>query len=190
MLKKLVWMWIKGSAALVVFLIISLVLKTGAEPLVEVSSPFFSWVLTFLLALTPVGALLGYIVILVFTFIFKLIMSMIFGDKEEHVTTRVPHAKQNTCPFASRVYFENDTTLFGHNWEKGKEAVTIEDDWSIKSYAHGVLGWIDVSGEIHDTLPLLGTIDPQARLSGGPTGLRVVKDSIWQGSEKVGWLRR
>jgi len=184
MLKKLLWMWIKGSAALVALLILSLVLKTGAQPFVEASSPTLSWILSFLIALTPLGALGGYLVI----FIVQVIISAIFGSSKKESTREIPSHTRH-CPFAGSIYFTKDYDVFGRTWESGKEALKIEGDWSIISFAHGVIGWIDVAGDIHDNVPLLGEIDPEARLSGGSTGLKVVNRSIWAGSQKVGYVR-
>lgn len=187
MWNKLLWMWIKGSAALIALLIISLVFKTGMQPLVEVSSPTWSWILTFLVALTPVGAAGGYIVI----FFVGLIFHLIFGSSDkEKVSTTTYHTSKKSCPFTGKVYFENDYQLFGHQWEKNKESLVIESDWSITAYAHGKLGWVDTAGAIHDNIPLLGEIDPEARLSGGDTGLSISNGNIWSGNTRVANIRK
>lgn len=185
---RLLWMWIKGSAALVALLILGLIFKTGAEPLVQVSSPMLSWILTFLLALTPIGAAGGYLVIWIVGAIFH----AIFGHSGASVAMpNTNHiSKQKSCPFTGKIYFEEDFNLFGYRWAKDKESLVIEDDWSITAYAYGKLGWIDTNGDIHDNIPLLGEIDPNARLSGGDTGLRFIRDNIWAGNKRIATIRR
>jgi YD repeat-containing protein len=81
-LYRLLWYWIKGSAFVVVIAILAM--ATGGEPLVRPShSAALNWIATFGLAITPVGAICGLIVLGLLVLILSLLFPRVGIEKEK-----------------------------------------------------------------------------------------------------------
>jgi hypothetical protein len=185
MKSEYVLMWIKGSSALVGFYLLCFIFKLGMEPLVSVSSPTINWILTFLIALSPVGAVFGYFVI----WMFKFIWALIFGSSDEEESVTQKKVTYGACPYTGKLILNKDYEIFGTHWPAYSEAFEIKEDWSIHTLERGKVGWIDIDGAIHDNLPLLGNINPGAKYSGGNTTLHVSNNEVWDSQTRLGDIR-
>ena len=88
---KFIWWWIKGSAICLIFMILTLFTGQKPIPVVHSSSMFFEWFMNFILALSPIGAIIGYGII----WILMLILSAFGIEKEKmkKITKWTPQQK-------------------------------------------------------------------------------------------------
>jgi hypothetical protein len=131
----LLW-YIKGSAIYTIFLIITLI--SGSEPMKisPGSSNFVNWIYSFLIALSPLGAIIGYFVWFIFKLIFGFFGSMLGFDmfKEKPEKEKRTVINQNS----GSKYIKD-----GKVYERGGAFQTDKEVGTIKNSITGE--WIETS---------------------------------------------
>lgn len=197
MWQKFLWYWIKGSSIIVIILTLELMFGVDVNPFVHTGYIFLDWILSYLILLTPLGAVFGYLMLWIFLFLLDLLLSVI-GMERGTVTkyvTKVPNVNMhkdtikslNKCPFAGTVLSDKEKEVFGFKWPYKAEILIIHKNWHVTTPNNLTFGWIDVDGVIHKD-KLIVRVHPKAILSGGNTGLKVLGSEIYKGNEKVGDL--
>jgi hypothetical protein len=92
MKSKFISWWIKGSASIIIIFTLMLATDSSTQPFVNVGSVFFSWVLSYLIMITPLGAVLGYICLWFLAFLLDLVLSALGFEKGKvrRYVTRAP----------------------------------------------------------------------------------------------------
>jgi len=117
MLHSLKWWWIKGSSILVIFMIF--LMFNGAQPLVtSAGSSAMNWASSIGIAITPVGAIMGYFVLFVFSMIFDMLLSAIGIESKPLAKMRKwTPAKETGLHFNSQSSYTGKTNEEGMHFD-------------------------------------------------------------------------
>ena len=192
---KFKWFWFKGSAVAVLFITIALVLGGNISPITNTGYNFLDWVVTYIILLTPFGAIIGYFILWIFAFFLDLLLSLIGlerGTVTSYVTrvlqpqtTSKTYSSTTSCPFAGTIYANKENEILGFALPKSAKIFSINNQWEVSTPNNKKFGWIDGGGMIHKG-KTLGGINPKETLSEGITGLKVSGNYLFKGSEKIG----
>lgn len=181
MLNKLLRAWVIGSVFILILFFISEPPTEG--PFVTSLNPGFNAVLNVLIALSPLGGLVGALGLALVLFIFDIIISSIgigsvspkrilFGIAKPEVSYDPLANEEQTrkCPFAGKIVFtiKNAAGALGFKWDAKETEFVIKDDWKVyDKHCVAVFGFVDEDGVIHEGgLNLDGSVNLKAKLTG------------------------
>lgn len=181
MSNKLLRVWIIGSVFILILFFISEPPTQG--PFVTSLSPGLNAALNILIALSPLGGLVGALGLAIVLFIVNFFLEMIgignvspkrilFGTAKPEVSYDpiVNEEQTRKCPFAGKIVFtvKDGGGALGFKWDAKETEFVIKDDWKVYD-KHGVsvFGFVDEDGVIHEGgLNLDGSVDLKAKFAG------------------------
>ena len=188
MREKIMWWWIKGSTVFVLFSFV--ILFTGQPPMVTATgSLFVNWVLHFLIAVSPVGALVGYVTLWVLALLFDLLLSMI--GMERGTVTKV--AKWTP---ASRTSTSTGTVIELHDGalhsKLGGTKLVVESNNYVRVNDFGGERVGKIEGSIFRDMKgdIIGHFDENGVLRGGQPSVMADETGADSGGPAIGEVKR
>lgn len=185
--KFLKW-YIKGSAIYTGVLLI-IIISGDSLPIIDKnSSRAINTFYSFLIALSPLGALFGYILLWILLALWHGVLGM-FGIEKNKNKGEINYTKTSDngiCPFEGNVMSEKDSIVLGINIRPLATIFTICEDWSVLDSKGNWFGWVDRDGNIRKSSKL-SQINLDATLTGKVIG-RIYGESFYINDEKVGIL--